>query len=89
METFGKRSNYEEKNIEMLRSRNETYKIYKHINMRSRNNHDTECLNMFILVGNIGKQSNYEEKNIAKLRRRNETYETYTHIICVLELINV
>jgi len=39
----------------MLRRRNEAYKAHKHINMRSRNNHDTECSNMFILVGNIWK----------------------------------
>jgi len=51
LETFGKQSNDEEKNIVKLRRK--AYKTYKHINMRSQNNHDNECLNRFILVGYV------------------------------------
>jgi len=52
LETFGKQSDYEEKNIEKFRHRHESYKTCKHINVRSRNN---TFLNRFILVGNIWK----------------------------------
>jgi len=77
LETLGKQSNYEEKNIEKLRRRNETNKTHKHINMCSRINYR---LNRLISVGNIWKTFDYEEKNIETLRHRHETYKTCKHI---------